>query len=134
MIIVMSLFLSLLLIIRLHGRVRGKIKLNGDQLDSYFPHSAFVCADEDSLYPTLTVIESLHFSGRLRLDGFDEEYIHSRVKESIVDLDLVKVAHDRIGDVGSGGLSTGQRRRVAIGVELVAGRDVLFLDEPTSGL
>jgi len=49
-------------------------------------------------------------------------------------LDLTQVHDTKIGYVGSGGLSTGQRRRAAIGVELVAGKCLLFLDEPTSGL
>jgi len=48
------------------------------------------------------------------------------------DLGLVDVADVRIGDGLKRGISGGERRRVSIGVELVAAPDVLILDEPTS--
>jgi len=40
----------------------------------------------------------------------------------------------RIGDTQERGISGGQRKRVNIGIELVADPWMLFLDEPTSGL
>jgi ATP-binding cassette subfamily G (WHITE) protein 2 len=119
----------------LHGDVEGKITLNGRPLKSTYRGSAFVCADEDSLYPTLTVQESFKFSAVLRLPRVTTyENIDRIVAEVIDELDLTQATDSKIGFVGSGGLSTGQRRRVAIGVELVAGKCLLFLDEPTSGL
>lgn len=39
-----------------------------------------------------------------------------------------------VGYVGISGLSTEQRKRMTIAVELVANPSILFMDEPTSGL
>jgi len=50
----------------------------------------------------------------------------------LVELDSLK--HALVGMPGSTGLSTEQRKRLTIGVELVANPSIIFMDEPTSGL
>ena len=50
------------------------------------------------------------------------------------DLGLAKTVNTIIGDERARGVSGGERKRVSIGVELIANPSVLFLDEPTSGL
>ena len=48
-------------------------------------------------------------------------------------VELTPLAGAMVGNPGTG-LSTEQRKRLNIGVELVANPSVIFLDEPTSGL
>lgn len=51
---------------------------------------------------------------------------------SLVELDELR--HALVGKQGSSGLSTEQRKRLTIAVELVANPSIIFMDEPTSGL
>ena len=50
----------------------------------------------------------------------------------LVELDSLR--HALVGMPGSSGLSTEQRKRLTIAVELVANPSIIFMDEPTSGL
>jgi len=51
---------------------------------------------------------------------------------NLVELHLVR--NFRVGLPGVDGLSTEQRKRLTIAVELVANPSIIFMDEPTSGL
>eukprot|EP00658_Telonema_sp_P-2_P006694 TRINITY_DN12529_c0_g1_i5.p1 TRINITY_DN12529_c0_g1~~TRINITY_DN12529_c0_g1_i5.p1 ORF type:complete len:537 (+),score=110.67 TRINITY_DN12529_c0_g1_i5:111-1721(+) len=87
---------------------------------------------DDLLLSELTVRETILFSAMLRLPeqpGLDE-----RVDQLIADLGLTAARDTRIGNNKRRGVSGGERKRTAIGVELVTRPAVLFLDEPTSGL
>jgi ATP-binding cassette subfamily G (WHITE) protein 2 (SNQ2) len=82
-----------------------------------------------------TVREALEFSALLRQsrETPKEEKLH--YVDTIIDLlQLQDIQHTLIGTPGAG-LTIEQRKRLTIGVELVAKPSILiFLDEPTSGL
>ncbi|CAN8257985.1 unnamed protein product [Cochlearia groenlandica] len=94
--------------------------------------SGFV-TQKDTLFPLLTVEETLLFSAKLRLKLPAEE-VKSRVKLLVRELGLEAVSTARVGDDSVRGISGGERRRVSIGVEVIHDPKVLILDEPTSGL
>ena len=55
--------------------------------------------------------------------------------EEVMDLvELHPLRHALVGLPGVDGLSTEQRKRLTIAVELVANPSIIFMDEPTSGL
>ncbi|GJP43759.1 hypothetical protein CLOM_g3177 [Closterium sp. NIES-68] len=96
--------------------------------------SAYVMQD-DILYTSLTVRETLMYAAELRLGP----QLSRRAKEDkvarLIDLlGLAKVAETLIGGERKRGVSGGERKRVAIGVEMVSDPKILYLDEPTSGL
>lgn len=49
-------------------------------------------------------------------------------------VELGSLRHSLVGLPGNTGLSTEQRKRLTIAVELVANPSIIFMDEPTSGL
>ncbi|KAJ3100135.1 ATP-binding cassette sub- G member 2 [Phlyctochytrium planicorne] len=95
---------------------------------------AFVEQD-DVLYSQITVRETLRFAASLRLPAtYTAEQKGQRADEILKSLRLTKAADTPIGDGTKRGVSGGERKRCAIGQELVGDPEILFLDEPTSGL
>jgi ABC-2 type transport system ATP-binding protein len=80
-----------------------------------------VMLQSSSLYPNLTVIESLRV--------FAGYYNKPRNAEEVVD--LVGLSEKRDARVRK--LSGGQQRRLDLGIALVGDPDLIFLDEPTTG-
>ncbi|KAF3763128.1 hypothetical protein M406DRAFT_347013 [Cryphonectria parasitica EP155] len=96
--------------------------------------SAYV-TQTDVLLPALTARETLQYSADLRLPpGSASEDRVRMVEEVIMELGLKEAADTRVGDTTHRGLSGGEKRRVSIGVQMLANPSVLFLDEPTTGL
>lgn len=90
---------------------------------------------QDVLLPTLTVRETLRYSADLRLPPSTLVKDRHRVVEEVIrELGLKECAETRIGNSQHRGCSGGEKRRVSIGVQLLANPSVLFLDEPTTGL
>lgn len=56
------------------------------------------------------------------------------MNEVIQIIELDKIKDMLVGIPGVSGLSTEQRKRLTIAVELVANPSIIFMDEPTSGL
>ena len=120
-----------------YGEILGEVTLNGvpgDNIGKYPRLVAFVPQD-DILHEDLTVYENLLFSARLRLPPtIPLEQQKAIVEDVLQILDLEKIRNKVVGSPDKRGISGGQKKRVNIGVELVAYPRILFLDEPTSGL
>ncbi|CAE7547485.1 atrA [Symbiodinium necroappetens] len=113
----------------------GEVRINGKEMSarSRRRHVSFVYQDE-ILGATLTVREALEFSAALRLRSLSAAKRAGRVSWALKMLKLEEVADSKIGDSHRRGISGGERRRVAIGVELVVSPPIMVLDEPTTGL
>jgi len=109
---------------------QGNILINGHELRECYSaikqEIGFVPQD-DIVHADLTVEEVLRYSARLKLP--DPEQQREGVERVLTELEMQHRRHARVKD-----LSGGQRKRVSIGVELIADPRILFLDEPTSGL
>lgn len=89
----------------------------------------------DALFATQTPREALEFSAALRLPkSVSKEDRTKMVNRLLRQLHLEKCADTRIGNDLLKGISGGEKKRTAIGVELISRPKILYLDEPTSGL
>jgi ABC-type multidrug transport system ATPase subunit len=88
---------------------------------------------DDVIFEYFTVREALTFAARLKLDLSVEDQ-DKRVDKLIRDLSLEKCANTQIGGLMKKTISGGERKRTAIGVELITDPSIVLLDEPTSGL
>lgn len=112
----------------------GSIFVNQNPVDkAQFKKTSGYVTQKDTLFPLLTVEETLMFSAKLRL-RLPQAELTSRVKSLIQELGLSRVAGARVGDDRLRGISGGEKRRVSIGVDVIHDPKVLILDEPTSGL
>lgn len=117
------------------GVVTGDMLVNGKQLDTSFVRRTGYVQQQDIHMPEATVRESLRFAARMRRPKSvpDEEKL-DYVEKIIKVLDMAEYSDAIVGTPGSG-LNVEQRKKLTIGVELVAKPSLLlFLDEPTSGL
>ena len=89
---------------------------------------------DDILYEHFTPREALKFAAKLKLGHLTDEEIERKIDELIEQLSLKGAQHTTIGGVMSKTISGGERKRTAIGVELITDPSLLLLDEPTSGL
>lgn len=109
----------------------GRVLVDGEDLYEDGVHHSFgYVPQEDIVHPELTVAQALRFSARLRLAASTPPVeIQKLIIQTLIQLGLRERADHPIHR-----LSGGQRKRVSVGVELLARPPVLFLDEPSSGL
>ncbi|XP_017117022.2 ABC transporter G family member 2 [Drosophila elegans] len=109
----------------------GDFRINGNRRDlkAFKANVAFIRQDT-SLQAFLSVKEAMHFAANLKIGThmtLSEK--KERVKSILVAIGMYENRHTRTGQ-----LSGGQKKRLAIALELVNNPPVLILDEPTTGL
>ena len=117
------------------GVVQGEMLVDGQQRDDSFQRKTGYVQQQDLHLSTSTVREALEFSALLRQPArFTRQAKLDYVDEVIKLLEMDEYSNAVVGVPGEG-LNVEQRKRLTIGVELVARPQLLlFLDEPTSGL
>ncbi|EGD74027.1 hypothetical protein PTSG_05724 [Salpingoeca rosetta] len=122
------------------GKIRGKCMINGCELHHKYEERtlkhrvAYVEQLCGAYFNDMTVRENAMFNAMLRLpSSMPTEEKLVRALSALKTVNLLQFA-DQIVDTGSGGLSGGQKRRLAVAMELLLDPAVLAMDEPTSGL
>ncbi|KAK9861402.1 hypothetical protein WJX84_004842, partial [Apatococcus fuscideae] len=118
------------------GKITGDIKVDGHPMvASTFARISGYVEQFDIHSPNTTVHEALLFSARCRLSKeHDNQTVAAFAKEVMGLVELDNLSQSLVGVPGVNGLSTEQRKRLTIAVELVANPSIVFMDEPTSGL
>ncbi|ONM41191.1 ABC transporter G family member 40 [Zea mays] len=118
------------------GYIEGDIRISGyPKKQDTFARVSGYCEQNDIHSPQVTVYESLLFSAWLRLPKDVDSNKRKIFIEEVMELvELKPLRNALVGLPGVNGLSTEQRKRLTIAVELVANPSIIFMDEPTSGL
>ena len=85
------------------------------------------CSQENILYPRLTCLEQLMFTGNMF--GYSSKLLRTRASELLNLLGLSEKSNVRAGK-----LSGGMKRRLNICLALIHNPDIVILDEPEAGL
>ncbi|KAM5564592.1 pleiotropic drug resistance protein 1-like [Rosa sericea] len=118
------------------GHIEGNITISGyPKKQETFARISGYCEQTDIHSPHVTVYESLVYSAWLRLPPEVDSPTRKMFIEEVMELvELTPIRDALVGLPGVNGLSTEQRKRLTIAVELVANPSIIFMDEPTSGL
>ncbi|XP_062165227.1 pleiotropic drug resistance protein 1-like [Alnus glutinosa] len=118
------------------GYIEGSIMISGfPKQQETFARISGYCEQTDIHSPHITVYESLLYSAWLRLPPEVDTATRKMFIKEVMDLvELTSLSEALVGLPSINGLSTEQRKRLTIAVELVANPSIIFMDEPTSGL
>lgn len=116
-------------------KIKGQVTFNGESLNKGMKRKIGFVMQDDLLYQSLTVFETLYYAAMLRLPkAMTREKKLERIDNVIDALKLEKCRNTIIGGFFRRGVSGGERKRCSVGHELLVNPSILFLDEPTSGL
>lgn len=113
------------------SHVRGRLLVNGKERGIDWKRISSYVLQDDVFDVLQTVEDTVRFSANLRLPSLMNETERAQICDAV----LKQVGLDRLPSgtlVRS--LSGGERKRLAIAIELVKCPSIMFLDEPVSGL
>ena len=117
--------------------MNGDIYINGEKMkdiDKVRSKIGYITQFSD-FYTKSTVSENFNFVADMIYANILSKKEISDIVESIIKQLRLEICRDTIiGNDSIRGLSGGERKRVAIGVELIGNPSLLFMDEPTTGL
>ncbi|XP_048188352.1 phospholipid-transporting ATPase ABCA3 isoform X1 [Perognathus longimembris pacificus] len=114
----------------LYPPTSGHVYINGYEISqdmSLIRKSLGLCPQHDILFDSLTVAEHLYFYAQLK--GLSPQKCPEEVKHMLYVLGMEDKRSLRCKY-----LSGGMKRKLSIGIALIAGSKLLILDEPTSGM
>ncbi|KAK3405550.1 hypothetical protein EUGRSUZ_K01784 [Eucalyptus grandis] len=116
-------------------RREGNISLSGKKMKPINHRDLSYVTQENFYLGTLTVNETIAYTAHLRLSSkMTKAEIDEVVEMTIKEMGLEDCAENRIGNWHLRGISSGERKRLSISLEMVTGPLILLLDEPTTGL
>jgi ABC-type multidrug transport system ATPase subunit len=129
---------SLLRILAGHLQPReGEVRMNGlplyENLEPLCPFISYI-PHEDAFDPLLTVEENLAAAAAIRSPHLQSGDIARRVSAKLIELGLHERRARLAGTPEQKHLSSGERKRLNIGMDMITPADVFLFDEPTSGL
>ena len=116
------------------SHVSGNLLVNGERTQVGKRLVGIVFQD-DMMLPALTAFETVKFAADLRMPRRCSDAERTEACDAILnELGLAHVRDQLVGGAARRGVSGGERKRLAVGVELVTRPALLLMDEPTSGL
>jgi ABC-type multidrug transport system ATPase subunit len=113
------------------GTIGGSVFMNGWPQDAVsFRRCSGYVEQFDIQSPELTVLETVLFSARMRLDPRivkKDDVTMAICKHVLEDVELDNLANCLVGHEDGAGLSFEQKKRLSIAVELAASPSLLFL-------
>jgi ABC-type multidrug transport system ATPase subunit len=113
------------------GKEEGTIRWDGRNLseEDFKPSEIGYVPQFSIAHEELTVEECVEYSARLRVAGLSREERESLVTRLLAEVGMAEFSERRVKV-----LSGGQKRRLALAMELVSSPPILLCDEVTSGL
>ena len=115
----------------------GTVRMNGvplyENLPALCPFISYI-PHEDAFDPLLTVEENLTAAAAIRSPHLQATDIARRVSTKLIELGLHERRARLAGTPEQKHLSSGERKRLNIGMDMITPADVFLFDEPTSGL
>jgi ABC-type multidrug transport system ATPase subunit len=128
------------LMMAISGRMSSRylkltLSANGSELNAVANRSNVgVVPAHETLFPTDTPREAIRFVAKLTRPELNWEQRRQLAREMIHSLRLTSSQDTYMGSAVIKGVSSGEKKRSSVGLELMPERIILFLDEPTTGL